>query len=239
MDELRYAYKKTGRLDHAYLLVGDIATLRVDISDFLSKDLGIKIENNIDCLFEEYNSFGIKESRHLKEVQANKGFNGVDRYFVISTSFFSNEAQNALLKIFEEPREGVFIFLIVPTLDIIIDTLHSRLQVIDAQVLSEKNKTSTDNNFIEMTIKERLKLVKGIIPKKNAEQEDRELAKIQSLSLFDSIEEALTKQGQYKQYVESANALREVIYARKYLYGRAPSLKMILEHLALVIPLND
>ena len=236
MDELRYAYKKTGRLDHAYLLAGDIATLRVDISNFLSKDLGIKIENNIDCLFEEYNSFGIGESRHLKEIQANKGFNGVDRYFIISTSFFSNEAQNALLKIFEEPREGVYIFLIVPTVDIIIDTLHSRLQVINTLALPDSGKTSVNDGFIDMPIKERLKIVKDIIPKKNAEPEERELAKIQSLALLDSIEEALAKKNKYKQHTESANALREVIFARKYLYGRSPSLKMILEHLALVVP---
>ena len=233
MDELRYVFEKTGRLDHAYLLAGDLESLRFGVRDFLSKDIGVKIENNTDCLFEEFESFGIDESRRLKGLQANKGFSGANRYFVVSTSFFTVEAQNALLKMFEEPRDGVFIFLIVPTLDMVIDTLLSRLQVVGVPDVSVKDKDSIKEpfyNFVTMTISERLKIIKKLTLDKEKKQ-----AKIKALKLLDVVEERIAKDIKKP---DIAQALEEIIFARKYLYGRSPSLKMILEHIALVIPIT-
>jgi len=57
--------------------------------------------------------------------------------------------------------------------------------------------------------------------------------KHRALMFINSLECVLHKQGGVSDY---ADVLERILQYRKYLQGNAPSLKMVLEHLALIIP---
>jgi DNA polymerase III gamma/tau subunit len=76
---------------------------------------------------ESYETFGVDEGRELKEAQLSKSFGGGKKIFVISFETITVEAQNSLLKVFEEPTPDTHFFLISRTGSRLLPTLRSRI----------------------------------------------------------------------------------------------------------------
>src|SRR3989344_4999324 len=91
-------------LHHAYLIEGDREKIVPEILEFL-KSLGIE-KGNPDFFHIELDSFKIDDARNLKSYATEKGFSMDKKVFLISANSFLLEAQNSLLKLFEEPIEN-------------------------------------------------------------------------------------------------------------------------------------
>jgi len=106
-------------LHHAYLIEGAREEIIPKIFKFM-EDLGIKTSGNPDFCHISLDSFKIEDAHNLKSVEYEKSFStdlslqAGRKIFVISANNFLLEAQNALLKIFEDPIENTHFFLIVP-----------------------------------------------------------------------------------------------------------------------------
>lgn len=218
-------YKQTKHLDQAYLVSGDVARAKVQLENFLQEDLSITCSGNPDYAYEEYETFGVEQSRILKRKQSLTSMAGKQRFFVIAITFMTTEAQNALLKVFEEPAEGVHFFILTPQSDMLIDTLRSRFQHLHIET-DDGSPAGEKDRFSELSISARMKIVQKILKDKN---------KIEALRILDEIESDLAKQ-KISGNPEVISALNDVLSARKYIYGKAPSLKMIVEHLVYVVP---
>jgi DNA polymerase III delta prime subunit len=110
-------------------------------------------------------SIGIEDIKNMQKKLFLKPINSKDKAVVIANAqLLTPEAQNALLKVLEEPPEHTFILLSTQTKETLLPTIISRCQVIQLEEeipkLSEKDSkefTEFLKNFAELSIGEKLK----------------------------------------------------------------------------------
>src|SRR3989338_4421521 len=112
-------------LHHAYLIEGQRDEIVPEVLEFI-KSLGIKTAGNSDFCYITLDSFKIEDARNLKSYGAEKGVTSGKKIFLISANNFLLEAQNSLLKIFEEPIEDTHFFVVTPDANALLRTLVSR-----------------------------------------------------------------------------------------------------------------
>lgn len=227
MRKLVDSYKNTGLLHHAYVMAGPREAVRKSLFSFLENTVGIVTTGNPDVQDETYDTFGIDEARMARERQTTRAsVRSAEKIFIMAATVVTHEAQNALLKIFEEPTRDTHFFLIVPDTEMLLPTLRSRLIVV------QRDNTGADMSlakaFLQSDIAERFATVKTMIEDKS---------RLDAIVLLDALEIALhASLSDTKKIAEYAFVFSEIANCRTYLRGRAPSLKLILEHLALIIP---
>lgn len=221
---------------HAYLIIGNDSH-RLDLISILEKEHHIHAQGNPDFFDRLYENFTIDDARELKSLHSTRpiGITG-KKIFIISTNAATVEAQNALLKLFEEPAEYAHFFLIVPSAHILLPTVKSRMQEVASnklQVASRKNQADSElideaQKFLKMTPAKRLEVVKKLIEDITKEKKTKQDA-INFLNAIQSVvhEEKGVKEGQKQ--------LESIETARKYIHDRAPSVKMLIEYVALSI----
>ncbi len=214
-------YTKTGNLHHAYLLEGEREAIRSDLFGFIQNGLKISTVGNPDFWHTEHDTFTIDDARTLRQTQANKALSGDKKIFVIETRGMTVEAQNSLLKVFEEPTPHTHFFLIVPSAEIFLPTLRSRVALVSLHD-TESKITNETKEFLGASIPDRLKIVGEI-----AEEKD----KARAVTLIDGLLTKLHKNGE-------PAVLQELLKSRMYINDRSPSLKLLLEHIALIIPIS-
>lgn len=206
---------------HAYALIeGKVEDLLVA----LKKHHKIEAKGNPDFFHEKYETFGIDESRYLKELHVSKAFApGGKRIFVIETRAITHEAQNSLLKIFEEPHEDTHFFLLMPSAATLLPTLRSRLLVIESE--REEHAGLTDaQKFIKLTTKDKITFVDDLAKQIS----DEDLPKSAAAEFLAALEIILAKDPEKNQ-----KAIKAILKARDYMNDRAPSVKQLLEFVAL------
>jgi len=214
-------YKNSGTLNHAYIIEGSKSAIIRELLKFLEKEVGIQIKANPDFWYEEFEKFGVEEARLLKNFQSKKVLFGGRKVVVAVSSTFTDEAQNALLKTFEEPTPDTHFFIVTPSTESILPTLKSRVEII--QHTGVEDNTEEAGQFLKSSVPERFVMVSGMI-----ENKDKDGA----VTLLNNLEIELHKNGFQKYYFE----LKEIAKLRGYLRRRSPSVKMILEHISLILP---
>lgn len=211
---------------HAYGIAGHPEVMISELLKSLEK-MRYRTKGNPDFRFESHEVMGIDESRALKEAAGRRAVSGDKKIFIISARGITTEAQNALLKVFEEPPADTHFFLIVPSLDILLETLRSRLFVLGTPGVVEKEISSRAEIFLGSAIPVRIKMIQKFL--KSA---DEEAGKKELVAFLDEIERSLAKGERHS----VAEALEAVLKVKRYSRDRAPSFKLLFEHLALVIP---
>lgn len=225
-------YKKTGYLHHAHIIegaYGDVAPLLVSA---LEKHLNIETKGNPDLMERFYETLGIDEARELKEAQTRAGFLGARKIFIIGAESFTHQAQNALLKTFEEPTPGTHFFIILPRKEMLLSTLLSRVLVVSGSVSQEDDTKIMAEKFLDATLEGRFAIAKKMAEKKAGETVDRELFR----RMLDHIERILYTRTAGRKDDATANIFREIFQAKTYLSNPGSSPKMLLEHIAIVLP---
>jgi len=191
---------------HALLLFAHDTTT-ADISE-------IKIQDEVqDTQFER---FGVSDAQQLvKNAHMRPSATSV-QLCVVRAQFITLEAQNALLKVFEEPPQSTRFLLIVPRDFIVIPTLRSRCEILATEKTVEENEPFRD--FLLASAAERLALIDQAQKKKDTDWQR-------------SIKKGLIE------YLEThAEHLKELEYAARLLLTRGASNKLLLEHVALILP---
>ena len=90
------------------------------------------------CRREGKNTIGVDDVRIMKEdVYLSPTESAYKIYIVEEAQTMTSQAQNALLKIFEEPPSGVVIFLLCDSIQQILSTIKSRAQLVRMERLSD------------------------------------------------------------------------------------------------------
>ncbi|MDQ5893089.1 MAG: polymerase subunit delta [Patescibacteria group bacterium] len=195
------------------------------LKEFLKKEFHIDHVQNPDFFHEKYEVLGIDESRRIKELHLSKSFlEGNKKIFIIEASGMTHEAQNSLLKIFEEPHEHSHFFLIMPSADILLPTLRSRLLILEKQ--ENEGSTSEVVKFLKLSQKDKVAFVDDLAKRIS----DEEATKSDALEFLAQLELTLHKNGVEK----NSNALKAILKARDYMNDRSPSIKQLLEYVALM-----
>lgn len=213
-------------LHHAYAIVGERSRGRAHVEAILTGDLGMTLAANPDIRVVEMDTYSIDEARLLKSEHYLKPM-GERAVHIVMFNAITSEAQQSLLKVTEEPVPNVHFFFILPTLQGILPTLRSRLMIV--QLDPEENSTGKNSRakkFLAATPAERLEMIAPLI-----EDKDKQAA-IAFLNELEAVVPELIAEGKFAE----AKMLGETIKMRGFLQGRSASVKMILEHVVLTMP---
>lgn len=138
--------------------------------DYVNKIcLDEKIGKFDQSVIESEKQIGIKDIKLLQEKTLLKPFESKQKIVTLNAEKgITIEAQNALLKILEEPPANTIIALIVENKDIVLATIRSRCKIIELNnqsSISEKELQEYGKefkNFVSLTLGERLKLAETL-----------------------------------------------------------------------------
>ncbi|MDP2651755.1 MAG: hypothetical protein Q8O94_01320 [bacterium] len=225
---------------HAFVIEAE-AEEGIEVAEaWAKKELGMQAQGNPDFVVLRYGLLTVDDARKVFEVAAGAAFTGEHKVIIIAASRAYHEAQNALLKLFEEPPPNTYLFFILPSLGGLLPTLRSRVQELKHEARSTllrpkataghaKSETNPAEEFIKATKEKRSAIIKKLTSGKD-EEERRELRE-EALALVNGIEALL-----HQDFEGHAAILSDIAILRGYLYDRSAPVKMILEHLSLVIP---
>lgn len=223
MQKLFDSYKNSGNLHHAYFIVGDTEVIFPKLIDFIENTVKVKTGGNSDFWHGKFNTLTIDDVRGFSVLENRKDLSGGRKIFIIQTDFITEEAQNSMLKIIEEPTQKTHFFIISPQ-DILLSTLRSRVvTIIPAFGDEESQKT----NFLKLKLKDRLSKIKEITEAIS----DEEKTKQDAINFLNEIELELHKKG----VTNSARSLDICEKARAALYDRGAPIKIILENVVISI----
>ena len=243
MHQILKAHIRRKEFDHGYLLCGDDETGRKMAFEAATVILQIPQGNSLetpkefpwgklaahpDFFYKKFELFGIDDSRMLKEWASSRPFFGSGKVAIMEIFSLSAESANALLKVFEEPNEGVHFFVISPSAEAVMPTLRSRLTVINNA--TEQNKIEEETigfckEFLSLAPNKRLESIKKALPDK-----------AKAVEFLNGLEMILEKTIRTSARLETTKALEEIQKGRQFIFDRASSPKMIMEHLALALP---
>ncbi len=240
-------------LHHAYLIEGDRDLVLPEIHSFM-KDLGVDIANNGDFSHIMVDVFKVEDARNLKSFSGEKSSKEGKRIFVISANNFLLEAQNSLLKIFEEPIPETHFFVIVPDKNILIDTLASRFYVLSKKMIGEADLKNAEK-FLKMNLPLRLEFVKEMLALTDEEEDDKIItqnsARARALSFINALEVVLGRNlvnnfsgftlpgvpvGTHTVQNFSPDYLQHIMKVRGFLRMPGASAKNLMESVALIVP---
>ena len=218
-------------MQQAHIVEGEAEQGIKRVEGLVLKELGMRAKANPDFIVLRYGLLTIEDARAISSIAATAAHAGDHKVIIIAAARAYHEAQNALLKIFEEPPEGAYLFLILPSLGSLLPTLRSRVQILRVEegniVMPEAAQT-----FLTANKEKRSALIKKLAS--GRDDEERRENRDEALSIVNGIEQAAVAKG-----VETnAALLSDISKLRGFLYDRSAPVRMILEHLSLVLPRN-
>ncbi|MFT5832346.1 MAG: hypothetical protein ACI9SY_000733 [Candidatus Paceibacteria bacterium] len=177
-------------------------------------------ETEHQTTFFTYDKVGIDEIRLITAQASLRPSEGNEYVFVLNSLFLTHEAQNALLKLFEEPPTGLSFHLVLPESVGLLPTLMSRV----GQEIHQASSTDDAawDAFSSASPAERLKQIDGW-------QKAKDQVWLQTI---------VRGVHNVKSSELSVTALPVLRLVGEKLATRGASNKMLLEHLALVLPLR-
>ena len=213
------------QLHHAYLIRG-----RADgLFEYLGKVFGVDKRGHPDLYYYACETLSIDTARMIREAQARRPVQAARTLFVIEASDINIEAQHALLKVFEDPAASTIFFLVLPRDVTVLSTLLSRVQTIETENGPGVRRIDAAL-FLSQPPHERLTTVAPIFREKDSASAQELIQDIEILLHERWIRD---KDTAYKQ------ALQELAVWRDYVYDRGASLRILMEHCALTLPIID
>lgn len=214
-------------MHHAYVYEGSM-TLLPGLAQDAGTRFGFEAAHNPDVHVEQWEKFGIDESRALVAQTSMRSVSG-RALFVLGIASITSEAQQALLKLFEEPQVGALFVVLVPH-GTLLPTLRSRFLEYPEKISRVNLAMSTEAvEFLTWPYAKRSAWITAFL--KGEDEGVREKVRV----FVNELEQVLyTKSGTGPAVRE---ALEDIAHFRGYLADRAPSIKMILEHFAATLPI--
>ncbi len=215
----------SGELGYGYLVAGGVETVP-QVKNFL-QERGIESDVNPDVYVREYLNFKIDDARELRDRAQTRAVQGGRRVFIVIAPTITNDAQNALLKVLEEPPADALFFLIVPSPTALLGTLRSRVQILSL----DKKKAAAGRVDVESFLKaapdKRIDMLKPLYEKTDDDERDVRGA----VEFLAALESELSPKAK-----EARSGIEAVYRARKFLMDKGALLKPLLEQVALLTP---
>ena len=162
--------------------------------------------------------FGIEAARYVQQRAHERPIKAAQQMFVLCAQNITVEAQNALLKLFEEPPKTTRFILIFPRRSLLLPTLRSRFAA--SAVQTSLVDSSLAREFLASNVATRLSTVAA------ATKEKRTKWMLQLVNELAAEETVRT----------DATATMVLAMVERYLHLTGASRKQLLEHLALSLP---
>lgn len=196
---------------HAHLTSRTAAEVQHELSA-----RGVDVTRNPDVLCSTYGELSVDDARAIAQYASLKAVAGA-KYLILAFDRIGVEAQNALLKVVEEAPGGSHFYLCTPHPGALIPTLRSRCIVetlSSTRVPDEREDVAT---FLSSGYADRLSRVEKMVTA---------LQRTQDRSEVRAFVRALVR----------AQPCRTTLDAARYLEQHGSSPKLVLSHLAVVLP---
>ena len=221
-------------LYHSYVLEGNPEEIVYSLRIYL-EDRGEVNKQSEDLSLNLYDSFTVSDSHRIKEWYQNKPIDGKKKICIIGAKFINHEAEQTLLKIIEEPTENSHFFIVVPDSSLLLGTILSRVHLIrnGEGINDEELKIAKD--FLNLNLPGRIEKV-GEIIKEFKDNENSGGLRYSAILLINGIERIIYER--WKKDLDNEDLkfiLGELKNCREFLSIPGASVKMILEHIAIMI----
>jgi DNA polymerase III delta prime subunit len=221
-------------LYHSYVVEGDPEATGNLLLEFLKVRKEIE-EESPDVLFQIYESFSMDSASGIKNWHSKKGIGKGKKICIIATKFINREAEQTLLKIIEEPTNNTHIFIVIPDSSVLLSTILSRVHVVKTKQQSDKDLQKLAATFVLSSTKVRIDEVAKII-KENKDEESSGQLRFYATTFVNELENIFYQKFKKNRTDKKTQfILSELQKARGYLSTPGAAVKMILEHLALMI----
>ena len=207
-------------LHHAYLIEGNRDEIMPEI---------LKFVEDMEVTHIQSDSFKIDDARNLKSYEFLKAGER-KKAFVISANNILLEAQNALLKMFEEPIPDTHFFLVVPDKGALLKTFVSRFYSISARQ-NLATETRAAEKFMAMPLSKRIDFIKELLAEEDEEEGTVILdsARARALNFLNEIETLLHDK------TTDPKIFHHIFKAREFLRMPGSSAKSLMESVALML----
>ena len=202
---------------HAVLLIGVYDDALLHIPD-------VYRISGADTHFIEGDRFSIADARALRGQASSMPVASDKRCFIVSVNEIQREAQHALLKLFEDPPKTAQFFVILPHERGLLATLRSRFHIVPVLHIGKEDTTEIDS-FLKASYKERMETITVRTKAKDSAWVDMILSGAEAHAR--------------KHATEDTDVLKDVLLLRQCIGARGASQKMLLEHLALTLPVSS
>jgi DNA polymerase III delta prime subunit len=243
---------------HAYVVGGGAEEGIARALAFIEQELGLAPDGNPDVVVRRYGLFSVEDARDLGYLARLASARGGAKAIIVSATRLFHEAQNALLKLFEEPPEDTYLFLVVPSEGMLLPTMRSRVMVLEStksEARNPKQKGSTKEEkgiaeeFLAADGAARGKLVAKLLDRaKSDKDEEKQKARADALALAEGL--ARAAHAKWVEQQESRKAgekeskteadlrafLADLDAFIPVLHERSAPLKPVFEHLLIILP---
>ncbi len=229
-------------MHHSYFVVAETEEGIECAGAFTESVLGMPVIGNPDVLTLRHGLLSVDDARKLRSLAELSPTKGTQKVLIISASRLFHEAQNALLKLFEEPPAGTILILVIPSEGMLLPTLRSRLLPLPNQSVSESSASthSAATEFLAASPAEREKILTKIVDRtKSDKDEEKQAARLVAIQLLEGLmnvthakwqaETSVSKKHELQIFLKDLHAFIPILHERS-----AP-LKLIFEHVLLVL----
>jgi DNA polymerase III delta prime subunit len=228
-------------LHHAYLIEGNREEVVPEILKFL-KVLKIETNNNSDFINIHVDAFKMEDARNFRALGSERAIGGERKAYILSSNNFLLEAQNTLLKMFEDPIPNSIFFVITPDMNSLLKTLVSRFYCISCK--TENIGAKGAEKFLKMSLRERVDFIKELLEEEEeVDEEGNEIlladsARSKAVNFLNSLEEVLNeKVFKSKKKPEFDHSFfKQIFKVRSFLRTPGSSAKTLMESVALTVP---
>jgi hypothetical protein len=232
-------------LHHAYLIEGNREEILPEIFGFF-EEIKVATSGNPDFYHNVFDNFKIEDAFSLRSFGNEKSvLENNKKIIVLCINRFTIDAQNVLLKLFEEPILGTHFFIITPDTDSLFKTFVSRFYLIKDKNKSEESIKQAEK-FLAMGLQDRLDFIKNDLLEKEekvskeSEDENSEVNKIESnqtraLRFLNNLEFVLLEKQNIEKY-SNPDFFEQIFKVREFLRQPGSSVKMLLESIAISVP---
>lgn len=220
---------------HAYFAAGEREATLAQARAFVQRELG-ELPNDVVQL--SFELFSVDDARRLIDVAGTSG-NAGKKVIIASLSRIFHEAQNALLKVLEEPPPGALIILCVPSEGILIPTLRSRLLPLPSSGAGSLAEHRTAR-FLDLPPAQQKKTITQLLERSKSDKDDvKQRARREAIELVQDLAEDAYAQLHASDnggaQVAALHLLQDLAAFTPILYERSAPMKLIFEHLLLVL----
>ncbi len=231
-------------MHHAYFFAGEREKGITNALAFSERELGLSPLGNPDVLLERHGLFTVDDARRIATKAELVPMRGDKKLFIIAANRLFHEAQNAMLKLFEEPPAGTTLVLVIPSEGNLLYTLRSRLQPLPGGDERENKKEKHEpmvEEFIAGDAAAREKVIAKILDEaKSDDDEEKQGARAKALRFAEGLSRAAYIAWRKESGPDSRDNLQAFLHDLDRLVpvlnDRAAPLKPILEHILIVAP---
>jgi DNA polymerase III delta prime subunit len=209
---------------HGFVLVGDRAQILLELTAHFRSTAELQVIDK--------KTLQIEDIRDIKQAQYTK--TSTLRLLILSSFSFGHEAQNALLKLLEEPSANTKVLLLTEDESNLLDTIHSRTITLHCKKTDSIDKTIEKIAQTLRSERSNLTSIKKILNQKDVDDtQDKEIMHQTAIKLCEYVSGRINMDSISN---DDAKSLRAALDSLSKFKQNGISGKILLEHILLRLP---